>query len=144
MIYFSILLSSAHTNLWSTLPSRAMLVLMSKHACGPELCHLLGPAGSSAAAQRAWGKALGYEIRPQVSGHLSGERMGEGQRGQGSATAGVCMCTWGGQVMLNTAVLCVQWIFMQCLCESLSRLRKGGHMAKIVSQALKTTARPHS
>lgn len=55
VIYCSVLPSSAHADLWSTLPSRAMLVLMSKHAHGPEPCRLLGPAGSSSAAQRAWG-----------------------------------------------------------------------------------------
>lgn len=62
VIYFSVLLSHAHANLRSALPSRAMLVLMSKHARDPEPCHLLEPARSSAAAQRPWRGGFGLPV----------------------------------------------------------------------------------
>lgn len=55
MIYCSVLLSHAHTKLRRSLPSRAMLLLMSKRANSPGLCHLPGPAEGSAAARTAWG-----------------------------------------------------------------------------------------
>lgn len=42
VIHFSALLSCAHTNLWSTLPCRAMLVVMVKHPPALEPCPLLG------------------------------------------------------------------------------------------------------
>ena len=74
MIYSSILLSRARANLWSTLPARAMPVLVSQHApscaTGPERRGLAVPA-------------------PTRGHRRAGTRAaGAGQRGRGSALPG--------------------------------------------------------
>lgn len=110
VIHFSALLPCAHTNLWSTLPCRAMLAVMVKHAPALEPCPLLGQP-----------RLTRVEMHPPVSGH-----------GMGSGVARVCTSPCGGRGMLH----------VMCLCKPLSGLRKGGRVARTISQALKRQQAP--
>lgn len=117
---------------------RNMLATLSRAIC-------LSQPGAVPQPRDLSGGALGYLCQNKPTAEWAPERWkhGRGAERSGAASTGGCARTRGSQGMLNTAVLCVRQVFMQCLCAPLSRLRKRGHVAKIISQALKTTARPH-